>query len=252
MGCEKPLDLPTSPFFAARVPVPGRQTQDLGTTQSSKRFDMEASVSSRYLRIPWVAALLLWSCYAYPLRSDATAIYYELASLGGNTWRYIYTVVNDNPPLGQAIEWFQIQFPGATALTAASGPSITSRWDEAIFPEVLGVEPATYDVLARLDGIGSGQHETGFAVDFSWTGTGLPASQSYSILDPASLGVIADGQTLMAAGTPVPGSLWLIAPAVMVLNGWRHRVRTCGTGGSSLTGPAYRNPDTHPTWRSAR
>lgn len=147
--------------------------------------------------------------------ASATLIRYELTPTGGNNYRYEYTVTNDGTlGAGVALEWFAILFDPAlydeTSLTIVTADPPASDWDELILGSGLGVD-AAYDVLALSGGIADGDSVSGFAVEFTWLGTGTPSAQRFEIYDPVSFNVIEAGSTrATATSVPEPGTLALL------------------------------------------
>ena len=178
---------------------------------------------------------LLLSLWLLLLANPATAIIdYDLKSLGGNSYQYDYTVTNDGS-LGAdvTIDWFAILFdPGLyeeNSLTIVTPEPPAADWYEDILGSGLLI-PAAYDVLADVlawnSGIAVGESVSGFAVQFTWLGTGMPGAQPFEIYDPDNIDVpLATGRT-RAAGTsvPEPGTLALLfLGAVVASTTWLRR-----------------------------
>ena len=148
-----------------------------------------------------------------PNVASAIVIEYDLSSLGGNDYRYEYTIANDGS-LGSstALEWFQIQFDSVlyeeTSLSIASTSDVQSAWDELLLGSGPGLA-ASYDVFALAGGLAVGEILSGFAVEFTWLGDASgPGSQTYDVIDPFSFTFIETGTT-MPLSVPEPGT-WLL------------------------------------------
>lgn len=143
---------------------------------------------------------------------------YEVVSLGGNQYRYIYSVVNNGAfANGAAIGLFDILFDPdlylETSLSIVTDAGIASEWVELILDSGAGV-PAAYDVLAMLDGVTVGQTVTGFAVEFEWLGAGAPGAQAYEIYDPTTYALLATGMT---TPVPEPKVIWMMLAALALI-----------------------------------
>lgn len=152
--------------------------------------------------------------------ASAITIHYDLTALGGNDYRYEYTVTNDGSlGAGAALEWFAILFDPTlydeTTLTIVTADPPASDWDELILGSGLLID-AAYDVFALAGGIADGGSVAGFAVEFTWLGTGAPGAQSFEIYDPVSFDVIQTGSTrTTVSAVPEPGILALLFISVM-------------------------------------
>ncbi len=104
--------------------------------------------------------------------ASAVVIEYELTDLGGDRYRYDYTVINDGSlGAGVSVQLFDILFDpplyDESSLSIVSGSSIISDWDEQIlssFPPFA----AAYDLSAISSGVLEGNTISGFAVEFNW------------------------------------------------------------------------------------
>ena len=158
---------------------------------------------SRICGLCAVGALLSMHAFA-----STIPIEFYLTHIGtGNTYRYDYTVTNDGS-LGAnvPIKLFDIFFDPAlyaenSLAIVTSGP-LAAQWSEMILGSVGTSQPA-FDVYALGAGIPVGATATGFAVQFSWLGQGLPGPQPFSISDPNTFEPIGGGTT-----TPEPYAFW--------------------------------------------
>ena len=164
---------------------------------------------------------LLLSLWLLLLANPAKAIIidYDLTSLGGDSYRYDYTVTNDGSlGVGVALEWFAILFDSAlydeSSLFIVTPDPPASGWDELILASGVGVHPA-YDAFALTGGIAADASVSGFAVQFDWLGAalgaGLPGAQPFEIYDPNTFDVLATGSTrVTSTAVPEPGTLALL------------------------------------------
>jgi hypothetical protein len=177
---------------------------------------------------------LLLSLWLLLLANPAKAIIidYDLTSLGGNSYRYDYTVTNDDLlGAGVAIDWFAILFDpvfydeNSLAIVTQDPPA--SDWDELILASGVSV-PAAYDVFALAGGIAVGASVSGFAVQFNWLGAGLPGVQDvevYRFEDDDSISLLETGTTRPVSLTvPEPGTLALLFLGAVVASAtWLRR-----------------------------
>jgi hypothetical protein len=179
---------------------------------------------------------LLLSLWLLLLANPATAIIidYDLTSLGGiggNSYRYDYTVTNTNDGSlgsGVAIEGFTIFFDPVfydeNSLTIVTPDPPASDWNEVILGSGLLVD-AAYDVFAVAGGVAPGDFVSGFAVEFTWLGTGMPGAQPFEIYDPVTFEILVTGSTRVAGtSVPEPGTLALLfLGAVVASTSWLRR-----------------------------
>jgi hypothetical protein len=152
--------------------------------------------------------------------NQAAVINYEASNLGGDTWRYDYTVTNDGSTTALVGLWdilFDTASYAESSLSIVSSPALAAAWDERILGSGLLI-PAAYDVAAISGGIATGQSRDGFAVQFRWLGAGTPGPQPFQIFDPNTFGLLGSGTT---AVVPLPATIWLLATGVAALAGRR-------------------------------
>ena len=149
-----------------------------------------------------------------PAISIATIIEADLTALGGDHYRYDYTVTNDT--LGAPLELFDLLFDPTlydeTTLTIVSDPAIGAGWVETILMSAPGFG-AAYDLTALGGGIAPGALLSGFAIEFDWLGGGAPGVQPFEVYDPNTYVLLDSGTTILndSSGTvPVPATLSLI------------------------------------------
>jgi hypothetical protein len=157
----------------------------------------------------------------------ASLIQYELTSLGGDFYRYDYTVFNDGSlGAGVAIYNFEILFDPSiydeSSLVIATPNPPASDWDEAIYSSVPGID-AAYDALSLSGGIPDGSYASGFAVEFKWIGgaSGL-GSQPYEIYDPDTFEPLETEQT--SPPIPEPGTFVLLGIGLAALTYRKQRM----------------------------
>lgn len=160
--------------------------------------------------------------------AQAVSIQYDVAALGGNQYRYDYSITNDGAlGLGTAIQLFDIFFDPANylepSLTIATPAPLGQDWDQLILASAPGV-PAAYDALALAGGIANGATVGGFAVDFTWIGTGVPGSQPFAIYDPSTFDLLSEGTT--TAVVPIPAAAWLLGSGFAALLGLARKTDT--------------------------
>jgi hypothetical protein len=92
--------------------------------------------------------------------ANSAIITYSSTSLGGNSWQYDYTVVNDT--LGSPLEEFTIFFDlGSYDTIAIVGTPV--GWDGlAIQPDAGNADDGSGDYLALTDGLSPGASQGGF------------------------------------------------------------------------------------------
>lgn len=151
--------------------------------------------------------------------AHAASVQYDLLALGGNDYRYVYSVTNDGSlGSGVALQLFDVLFDPAqyveSSLTITTPPPLSGDWDQLILASSPSVA-AAYDAIALAGGIADGTTVAGFAVDFTWIGTGTPGSQPYQIYDPGTFDLL--GQGVTTSPVPVPAAWWLFASGLGTL-----------------------------------
>lgn len=159
--------------------------------------------------------------------AHAASVQYNLVALGSNDYRYVYSITNDGSlGSGVALQLFDVLFDPTqyleSSLTITTPSPLSGNWDQLILASSLGV-PAAYDALALAGGIADGTTVAGFAVDFTWIGSGAPGSQPFEIYNPSTFALL--GQGVTASPVPVPAALWLFCSGLGTLLGFRRASR---------------------------
>jgi hypothetical protein len=156
----------------------------------------------------WAAVLVL-ALSALASAAGTTPVLFRVISMGGNVYRYVYTLTNNGSlPGGAPLQLFDIYFDSSlyqsASLTIVTPPSLQAQWNEIIFHPAPGL-PAAYDVLTLAGGLPVGATISGFSVQFTWLGTGVPGSQPFEIFDPNTFLSLQSGQTISDT-TPIPAA----------------------------------------------
>lgn len=133
---------------------------------------------------------------AFCRASNATLIDYTVNDLGGNSFEFVYTVVNDTLqiPIEQFTIWFDEALYDNLQITTQS--PLADAWDEIILGSPGFGIPIGYDALTLNTGIAAGDSTAGFTVTATWLGQGQPENQSFEIIDPDTSQTIDSGQTI--------------------------------------------------------
>lgn len=161
-------------------------------------------------------AVLAVMCILFAASARATTVTYEAAHLGGSQWRYDYSISNDT--LAVAIEEFTVFFDHTlyANLAAASG---ATGWDLLLIAPDAAIPAAGYfDALALAGGIAAKATLAGFSVTFDYFGTGAPAAQVFSVLDPVTFTELDQGTTVVASAVPEPTSAMLMLAGLLLMS----------------------------------
>jgi PEP-CTERM motif-containing protein len=162
--------------------------------------------------------------------ASAGIITYDVANLGGTSWRYDYQLTNDALPL--PVDEFAIYFDVSLYrdLRDAAGPA---GWDLLVAqPDPALPDDGFLDALALLQPLAPGATLGVFSITFEFLGAGAPGAQAFQFLDSSTFEVLDAGVTHLRAPSSVPEPsslvLLLIALAALGLNASRAKGRACG------------------------
>ena len=164
----------------------------------------------------WAGVLIVALSSLVSTSFASPVISYTTSNPGGNNWVYQYTVSNPAPsdPIAEFTFWFDRAL--YTNLGVISSPA---DWDSIVIQSDDSI-PADgfFDSLALGPGIGANETLTGFAVHFTFLGSGNPGAQLFDILD-ANFNTVFSGTTRRDSGptgqVPEPGIAWLMLAAII-------------------------------------
>ena len=164
-----------------------------------------------------LAACLL---FAAATVAHAGVVEFVATSLGGSLWRYAYSV---KPSV--SFDELTIYFdPGNYELLGA--PLAPTGWDPLVIQPDTGIPARGYFDALSLDGpVDSSVGTLSFSVEFSYLGTGSPASQAFEMIDSPSFRVIDSGTTSPAAVVPEPSSTALLSLGLVAMLAARANIR---------------------------
>lgn len=165
------------------------------------------------LRLRWLAA----ASAVLVCSSSAVAsliVKYQTTSLGGDQWRYAYTLQGDGPAGG--VDGVTIYFASAAyaLLTNAVAPS---DWDPLVVQPDTGLPADGFLDLLHLAGPLSGiLTPVSFDLDFKYLGIGAPGAQRFELYNASPFSVVFSGQT-ESASVPEPSGSALVALALTLV-----------------------------------
>jgi hypothetical protein len=157
------------------------------------------------------AALILGAAIVSLSTAHASVVDYGVTSLGGNLWRYDYTVNNPSPSLG--FDEVTIYFD-PTKYSLLGTPVAPAGWDPIVVQPDAGIpSDGFFDVLNLSGSLAAGDSFSGFSVSFTYLLTDTPSAQSFDLINSSDFSVVNSGSTTNPMGStqiPEPASLALV------------------------------------------
>ena len=240
----KPLTFLRSaePFDARFTPI-----QMIGLLMSRGKRDVDPPTAGKERKkqqggemMKCVKLLLACSVLGFALPGQANPIFYEVTNLGGNTWRYDYTLGNET---ADPIDSFTVFF----ALNVFENLAVLSSpasWDSFVAqPDPFLPDDGFFDTFdLTFFGVNPGETLSGFSVGFDFLGVGTPGSQPF---DVNPFGTISSGVTRLGSGgdpTPVPAPSTLILLVLGLGCLLVRRLRRSAAGAKATASPASTIP----------
>lgn len=173
-----------------------------------------------------IAGLLASALFLPVPPAQASGVTFAATLLGGNTWRYDYTVQNTSPSL--TFDEISVYFD-AGLYDALANPVAEGNWDPYVAQPDAGVWSEGFFDILNLDGYLAGGASTTFSLTFDYLGTGTPGAQRFDFFDSADFSVQLTGNTVLQAEPPAndvpePASIALVLAGLGAVGLARHRM----------------------------
>jgi len=165
----------------------------------------------RKLWARWLGGLLL-AGLACVSTAQAAMVEYSLTALGGDVWRYDYSLSNIGP--AESFDEFTVYFdaPGITGITAVATPA---GWSSLVVqPDPQLPDAGFFDALSLSGAVPAGSVISGFSVSFSYLAGLMPGAQRFDLVVSEPFQTVYSGVT-----AATPSSVPLPAPAALMLLG---------------------------------
>ena len=155
------------------------------------------------------AAVALVATLASASTAQAAMVEYTATSLGGNAWRYDYTLNNSGAAL--SFDEFSVYFdaPGISALSVAAAPG---GWSSLVVqPDPLLPDAGYFDALHLSGNVAAGSSTPGFSVIFSYLAGLTPGAQRFDLVTSEPFQTVSTGTTSLApSAVPLPAGFALM------------------------------------------
>ena len=143
-----------------------------------------------------IAAIFALLC-STTAATAAVSIQYSVVPVSGNVYRYVYSISNSGG--GSAVQLFDILFDTSlyqeASLQIVTPAPLSTQWTQKILSSVPPAVPAAYTALSLTGGIPAGSTVSGFSVQFTWLGSGVPGAQPFEIFDATTFNLVQSGAT---------------------------------------------------------
>ncbi len=163
------------------------------------------------LLVRWIRGLLL-AGLACVSTAQAAMVEYSLTALGGDVWRYDYSLSNIGP--AESFDELTVYFdaPGITGITAVATPA---GWSSLVVqPDPVLPDAGFFDALNLSGVVPAGSVISGFSVSFSYLAGLIPGAQRFELVISEPFQTVQSGITSAA-----PSAVPLPAPAALILLG---------------------------------
>ncbi len=144
--------------------------------------------------------------------AHAGIVQYTTTALGGDLWRYEFTLQGQAPSGG--FDGLTIYFAPTSfgLLTSLVAPP---DWDPLVIQPDTALPADGFVDLLHVSGLLNGTVDpVGLSVDVRYLGTGSPSSQRFELYVSDPFSVVLSGETQQANEVPEPGTIFLVAVAL--------------------------------------
>ncbi len=178
------------------------------------------------MRMPffgWLALFLLFPGATPVVKADPLSVTYTATQISGSQWQYDYQLTGSFLSGDDLAVYFPLATSSNLLDLGTGGPD----WTTFVFqPDPNLPADGEFDMVANID---SPSLAPSFDVQFQYSGTGSPGSQSFTLYDPNYL-ILATGLTVPStplSPVPEPAPLLLLGSGMLILCGYVKRRHPC-------------------------
>lgn len=160
--------------------------------------------------LPRIIAVGLFALFC--AAANAGILQFETTALGGDIWRYRYTLQGQAPSGG--FDGLTVYFE-PTSFGHLTNLAVPVDCDPLLIQPDIGIPADGFLDLLHLGGLLNGSFgPVEFSVDVEFLGNGFPGSQRFELYVSEPFDVVTSSETQQAAAVPEPATFALVATAL--------------------------------------